>query len=250
MGEQAMVVQEFVAPDFLKLFQERPDLVECVTLERPLHTAKIAGRDRALCRAVCMDLLLGRSKTEICAEYRVGWETVGAIEAVMKERGELRGLAQAISTNLASCIVLMGFRLREALLDGSFSAAQIPIAMGVLIDKKAQLDAGVVPGTGRTDAENAVERVRALWELELDRRRSADAASVVNTQVSSTIDVSATVDTARDTVQPSPASAPALPSWPDGAQPAPSSDQSADGGGGGLPAPASQNDRWADPEKF
>ena len=147
------------------VFPEAPDLLEVVTTERPLHNARIAGERKALCRAICMDLLAGRSLRAIAADYHVGRQTITAIEQVMRNRDELLPIAQTLQLGLGQCIVLMLFRLREALLAGEFSPAQIPIAMGVLIDKKAALDAGLVPGTERTVEDVTVERARAFLEL-------------------------------------------------------------------------------------
>lgn len=163
--------------DFLPepVFPECPEMLQCVTMERPLHTGRIAGERKALARAVCMDLLAGRSKRAIAAEYRLGRETIDAIERVMRQRDELRPLAQVLTDGLGQCIVLMLFRLREALVAGEFSPAQIPIALGVLIDKKGQIDAGVVPGTERTVEGVSEERARAY--LELVKLRAAEGVS-------------------------------------------------------------------------
>ena len=160
-----MQQQEFGAPEFLRALPERPELIECVTNERPLHhTGKIAGKDSALCRAVCMDLLVGRPKAHICADYQVGWETVTAIEARMRATGELREIGKVIVDLLSQNIVLMGLKLREALLNGELSPSQIPIPMAALIDKKAQLDAGLIPGTDLSVEQVDVARQRALFE--------------------------------------------------------------------------------------
>ncbi len=175
------------------MFPEAADLVQLVTEDRPLHNARIAGERRALCRAVCIDLLAGRSHRAIAADYRVGRQTIAAIEQVMRGRDELLPLAQTLQVGLGQCIVLMLFRLREALLAGEFSAAQIPIALGVLIDKKAALDAGLVPGTERTVEGVSVERARAF--LEMVKLRSAEGVSGGNVPNGPTIEA----ETARDT---------------------------------------------------
>lgn len=200
---EALMQQEFGPPDFLKAYPERPELTACVTEERPLHTAKIAGKDKALCRAVCVDLLAGRPKTAICADYGVGWETVTAIEGVMRQRGELRGYGQVLVEGLSSCIALMIFRLKEALVNNEFSAAQIPIAVGILIDKRGQLEAGMVPGTGRTVEENTLARVQAAWALAQAASDAQSARSAANGPI---IEAETVRDTTQDT---SPSGSPA-----------------------------------------
>lgn len=167
------LVQPALLPD--EWPDERPELVELVRKKRPLHTAKISGKDALLCRAICIDVLMRvLSVRQIALKYDVGRHTVNAIMQVMEERGELAPLSQAISNGLGECAVLMMFTLKEALLKGEFSAAQIPIALGVLIDKKAQLDAGLVPGTNRTEAECQESTMAVAWRA---LRAARDAAS-------------------------------------------------------------------------
>jgi hypothetical protein len=170
----------FEGPGFC--WPERPDVVALARNPRTPTSGKITCRDELLCRSVMIDLISIRagaklSKRGIAARYHIGRETIDAIERVMDERGELRPLAEMVSVGLGDCIVLMMQTLRGALLRGEFSAAQIPIAMGVLVDKKAQLDAGLVPGTDRSVAEVEESHVRLAWEA-LRRARLAASSAV------------------------------------------------------------------------
>jgi hypothetical protein len=164
---------------------ERPELVELVRKKRPLHTAKTTSKDALLCRAICVDMMVkSLSIRQIALKYGVGRETVTAIAQLMEERGELRPLSQSISDGLGECIVLMMLSLREALLRGEVSPSQIPIPMAALIDKKAQLDAGLVPGTNRTEAECVESQQAAAWRaLKAARDAASDSeASARSTQ--------------------------------------------------------------------
>jgi hypothetical protein len=227
--------------DFLPepIFADAPDLVLLVSEGRPLHNARIAGERRALCRAVCIDLLAGRSHRAIAADYRVGRQTITAIEQVMRSRDELLPLAQTLQVGLGQCIVLMLFRLREALIAGEFSAAQIPIALGVLIDKKAALDAGLVPGTERTVEDVTVDRARSF--LELVKLRAAEGVSGGNSAHGPIIEVEPARDTGPCPADVTPGGVPAATAGTAGDGAAATGRE---GGGGGPAAAAAGRTRW------
>lgn len=246
----AGLVQASLLPD--QWPQERPELVKLVRKKRPLHTAKIAGKDALLCRAICIDVMTrSLSLRQIALKYDVGRETVNGIMQLMEERGELRPLAQTISDGLGECIVLMMLSLREALLRGEFSPAQIPIAMAALVDKKAQLDAGLVPGTNRTEAEIDESNQAAAWRA-LRAARAAASDSGSDGKAAQTIDVQASVPPAAaldTTLATGPTAQPAQPGPTLDLEPttAPTTQE----GGGGVAIPPPPLDARGDgPEKF
>lgn len=183
MGADLLVVESPAGAVQAELWPDREDLVLRVKAKSFLHTAKIKGKDEVLCREVCIDLLSGfLSERQIAAKHGISRNTIKGITAVMQERGELEPLSRQVSVALGECIVLSAFRLREALLKGKVSPAQIPIAMGVLIDKKAQLDAGMVPGTNTTQGEAMAANLRGQTEAWLAYQRAkALAADSVST---------------------------------------------------------------------
>jgi len=233
---------------------ERPDLVELVRKKRPLHTAKIAGKDALLCRALCIDVLVrSLSIRQIALKYGVGRETVTAIMRVMEERGELRPLAQTISDGLGECITLMMLALKEALLRGEYSVSQIPIPMSALIDKKAQIDAGLVPGTDRSVAEVEESALQIAWRARQQARRMAAGDSESDAGPAQVIDVTSSPATSADSataaatgnpLSTAPDQAPAVAAGP--ARPA----QEPDGRGGGRAPAGEPHGRWDGFENF
>ena len=266
---------------------ERPELVNLVREDNPLqssprpkakgrHSGAIKGRDALLCRSVCIDLLTGElSEREIAARHQIGRETLHAIRDVMRERGEMRPLEQAIRGGLSNCIVLMLLRLREALIAGEYSPSQIPISLCALIDKKGQLDAGIVPGTQLTEAEAWESATDVAWRA-LQRAKAVAGSAVVGqaevrpSEVHSepmgaqVVDVQASVSPAT-----APATAPATRPAPedrgqraeDSGQPGPvqtsaptaaaeASSSAQEGGGGVTRAPAPPLPDWDTPQNF
>lgn len=145
----------------------RPELVALVKDKDFTHTGKIVGRDAELCRAVCRDLIAGLSGRKVAVKYKISRNTVLAIENVMRERGELEPLRKRVLIQLEDCIYLGLERIQEALATDQINAGQLPIPVMAMIDKKAQLEAGIVPGTQRTEKEITAESLR----LELERIR-------------------------------------------------------------------------------
>lgn len=143
----------------------RPDLVALVKDKEFRHTGAILSRDRALCLLVCEDLMLGvLSGRQIAKKFGISRSSILSIEKVMRERNELGPLKNKVMGLLDDCIYLGLENYRDALAAGTVAPAQIPIPMGILIDKKGQLEAGVVPGTERTVREVTVAEVQRAWE--------------------------------------------------------------------------------------
>jgi len=251
---------------------ERPEVVAEFKKPRSPHTGKIVSKNVLLCRAVALDLCAMRagarmSKRQIAARYEIGRETIDAIEAVMDERGELRPLQEMISGGLGDCIMLMLHKLRDALLRGEFSAAQIPIAMAALIDKKGQLDAGLVPGTERI-VDEVVESQMAIAFRALQAARKAVNTPAAESEsigpAAQVIDVTATAvpSLASHTPAATPGTAPDVRSgaesdvepgvdgaWPDASTPAPNA-PAAEGGEGVAVSPPGPDARGVGSENF
>jgi hypothetical protein len=295
MSDVQVIAQQRTLTDVSADFSpwpERPELLVLMMEEDPLrhsprpkakakgkggkHSGTLAIRDALLCRSVCIDLLTGElSEREIADRHRIGRETLHGIRDLMRSRGDMRPLEQAIRGGLSSCIVLMLLRLKEALLAGEYSPSQIPISLCALIDKKGQLDAGIVPGTERTEAEawesqvdvaaRALQRARALVvsQAEVGRPGTGPSECASGGQGPQVVDVQASV-VASDPPATAPATRAVPASPPDqapvqtsgavpGGQPAEASSAPAapsEGGGGVTRAPAPPLPDWDTSQNF
>lgn len=198
---EALEVQPWLGDE--SVWPERPDIVEMVAEKRWLKTGKIVGKNPQLCRAVCIDLLVGElSLRQIAARYHIGRGSIEAIERVMKERGELEPLAKTVRAELGRAIILGLWRWNEGLLDGTVHPGQTPIPTAALIDKKAQLDAGIVPGTQRTVNEvTADDLAAALAKVRGHLKPVCDAPSDALPVKQGQIAAVSTLDTGMDTAE-------------------------------------------------
>lgn len=143
------------------LLPHRPDLVK--KAKAFLHTGKIVDKDDETVQAICEALVLGNSAREIAKKWNVSRNTVAHFREALETAGKLEPHKQRLSKGLG--------RLAEACMTSLISKAEsgvLPatvesIAMGVAIDKKGQIDAGVVPGTQLAEAELDAEAIRAKW---------------------------------------------------------------------------------------
>lgn len=218
-----------------KLLPMRPDLVAMVKEKRFLHTGKLLGDDEELCRSVCRDLQLGLSGRKVAKKYRISRNSVWGIEQVMRERGELEPLKKATIAQL-DAIIFMGLeRIQEGIAEDEISPGQLPIPIAALIDKKGQLEAGVVPGTGLTVAEVTADQVAEAFRAMKRVTVSAvsESQSVVTVPERQQIEAGSAQDTALDTAGAGSRPAPT----PLAAAPGSSPEEARQGGGGSAPSP-------------
>lgn len=147
-----------------KLLPVRQDLVLMVKEKAHEFTGKILGKDAELCRAICADLMTGLSGRKIAKKYRISRNSILGIERIMRERGELEPLKKAILQQLDDIIYIGLERIKEGIAEEEIHPGQLPIPISALIDKKGQLEAGLVPGTERSVAEVTAEQVQAAFE--------------------------------------------------------------------------------------
>ena len=146
----------------LEHLPERPNLVVLTRKKSFLHTGKIVGKDKRLCRLICLELLLGQhSITQLAKLHRVSQNTIRSIRQIMHDRGELDVIAKTVKGQLDRAVLLGLWRWNEGLLDGSVHPGQVPIPTCAMIDKRAQLDAGMIPGTGITESEAKLSSLQA-----------------------------------------------------------------------------------------
>jgi hypothetical protein len=232
----------------------REDLVEMVRgrsfLKKGANdTARFSGKivirqmlsDEEKCEQVCLCLSMGLSPRLIGKRFSMSPRSVVNIRDAMEERGELASVSKRIRKQLDRFVELGLERMVEGVLTGEIHAGQLPIAVLAAIDKKGQLEAGVVPGTEITVGDAAESNVRAAWAA-LRRAREALAASdpEAGAKDAQVVDITtlpasqALPDTALDTAQAAGAVTPAAePSASEATSPTTSAAQ-ADGGGGGY----------------
>lgn len=147
----------------LKSLPLRQDLVLLCKAKSFLFSGKILTKDEELCRAVCRDLVTGLSGRKIAKKYRISRNSILGIERVMRERGELEPLKKAVLAQLDDIIFLGLERIKEGIAEDEIHPGQLPIPISALIDKRGQLEAGIVPGTDRTVLEVTAEQVRTAF---------------------------------------------------------------------------------------
>lgn len=244
----------------------REDLVEMVrgrsflNKSNPKFTGKIVIRqmlsDEEKCEQVCLALAMGLSARLIGRRFGMSPRSVVNIRDAMEERGELASVGKRIRKQLDRFVELGLERMVEGVLTGEIHAGQLPIAVLAAIDKKGQLDAGVVPGTEITVGDAVESNIRAAWAALQRAREASDLkagalpAEVVD--ITPAADAAVLPDTALDTAvttgTPTPATEPSTgEALPDATSP---SLPDAEGGRGVPPSAEPARDRWAGPENF
>lgn len=151
----------------------RPDLVK--KAKEFLHTGKIVDSDDDLVAKACEALVLGTSARAVAGMFRVSRNTVAHWVEALETAGKLEPHKKRMSKKLG--------RLTEACLDSLTRKAEngtLPsnievITLGIGIDKKGQIDAGVVPGTDLREPDLDPEALRAKW-------RAMKQAKVIDVQ--------------------------------------------------------------------
>lgn len=174
----------------MELFDEaslpvREDLVEMVQArsflpEKRPDTARFSGKitirrmmsNEELCTQVCTCIAVGLSPRLIGKRFSMSPRSVVRIREAMEDRGELAAVGKRIRAQLDRFIELGLERMVDGVLDGEIHPGQLPIAVLAAIDKKGQLDAGVVPGTSLLVGEAEGAQIKAYFEA-LKRAREA-----------------------------------------------------------------------------
>jgi hypothetical protein len=235
--------------------QVRPDIEQLVKtrsfLERKkvfTHSGKIVIKrvmsDEDLAEGICSALLLGLSVRLIAKRFCLSTRSVINIRQAMTDRGELAPVRIRLQAKLDQVIELGLERWMEGILDGTIHPGQLPIATLAALDKKGQMDAGLVAGTDRTEAEVLLAQVRAAQELVREMRQAPDSPSA--DADAQPVDIAAVVVSAE---APATVLAPGLPPAAASPDPTPSPAQPAQPGcapgsegGGGVPSsPATQD---------
>lgn len=261
MGEPAENLPEVAQP--LELFDEsmlpiREDIVEMVEARSFLpvkqpDSARFSGKitirrmlsNEELCTQVCTAIAIGLGPKLIGKRYQMSPRSVVRVREAMEDRGELAPIGKRIRAQLDRFIELGLERMIEGVFTGEIHAGQLPIPVLAAIDKKGQLDAGVVPGTELALGDVVEANIRAAWAA-LERARAGASASESDDGTAQAIDITppATTPGALDTtVDTAPKALPAptdvLLTVPEAAA------VPANGGGGVIGSPAALEPRGA-----
>lgn len=247
-GQQVLALLEALPdrPDVLDAIAARP--IDTSPAPRQRHTGarffeKLCA-DAGLAERVWTGLRLGLSINLLARRLGVSTNTLGAARRLMTERHELEPVRRRVDALLDE-VAEEGLEYwRDGMRSGVIHPGQIPIPTLAAISNKDQREAGVVPGTGRSEEEHALARVRAAAELlglVEPAAAKTDAPSGERPQNGPIIDVTSTLDTAQDTSRPPSGPAadlvPAAPAAPSSLAAAPAAGQPAGEGGGGVSTP-------------
>lgn len=208
-------------------------------------TGKIVLRkllsNEELATAICLAIQSGMSERLIAARFGISTHSIPRIKHAMTERGELAAVRRRVDA-LLDRFVEVGFEtIIEGLLSGTINPNSVSIAVIAADDKRRQRDAGLVPGTEKTEEEISLEKVKAQFALLKVAKGATEVDSGGIPLKRPVIDVSSAGDTPQATpgtvppaapmAVPGPAAAPASASSPA------SGDQGAESGGGVAAAP-------------
>lgn len=209
----------------LELFDEgtlpvREDLVEMVQArsflpEKRPDSARFSGKitikrmlnNEELCEQVCTSIAIGLSVRLIAKRFQLSAHSVIRIRQAMETRGELEAVGKRIRQKLDRFIELGLERMEEGVLNGEIHPGQLPIAVLAAIDKKGQLDAGVVPGTSVLVGEAEGAQIRAYFEaLRQAKAAATESQSIGHSAQGVELQVQASdvrpLDTPLDTLSP------------------------------------------------
>lgn len=161
-----------------------PDEPELVAIVRsnPTFTGSHAVQDFERARAICTAIVSGMGVVATSVKFKCSTRTVHHIVRILRERGELQPIMAHVMQRLDEIIDVGTEVWLDALVQGKISPGQTPIPVLAAIDKRSQLGAGVVAGTGRTATELQASDVEAAFAL----MRSGKGAAVPDTDMQST----------------------------------------------------------------
>jgi hypothetical protein len=119
-----------------------PQLVAFVKAKRYEHTGGTLVKAEQVCMGIATDLIEGLPMRTIARRWHVSRQSIWPAMEILEEQGKLEPLKQRLSSAYGLAITLSVENLVEKLENGSVPANVLPIAVGVLSDKKALIDGG------------------------------------------------------------------------------------------------------------
>lgn len=104
------------------------------------HTGMTTQRRDELVQTMLERIAAGASQREVARLFKVSRNTVAAIVAQAEAAGKLEPYKQRVSKKLGRAIESGVEQFVEALESGEISPGQLPVSIGILSDKKAQID--------------------------------------------------------------------------------------------------------------
>lgn len=181
----------------------------------PTFTGAVAVKDKQRARDIVEHLLIGHGVVATSRKFGCSTRTIHNICKILRDRGELKAIGEHIVDRLEEVITVGTEVWLESIEEGKISPGHLPIPILAAIDKRSQLQAGLVLGTGRTEKEIQAGDVEAAFRLMKPLTPGVDTQSTGSTSKSLHSNASMDVDTALDTVEAAPgAEDPVLPTVP------------------------------------
>jgi hypothetical protein len=186
----ALMAQQDPAAPFL--FDEdklpiRDDVVRAIATGAHKHTgARLLDNDKLVLRMVEL-LMAGWGLKKIARTIGVSKHSVRAARETLVARGELAPYKQRVVAMMEDCIELGLHNYREALENDELPAAQIPIGMGIISDKRALAlgePTSIAASATAAQEELSVEKLNAWVDsLKPAKVASADSSSGEKLQI-------------------------------------------------------------------
>lgn len=145
----------------------REDVLSAVRTERYRHTGQRLLENEQLALQLVEKLMLGWGTKRISRALRVSKHTIRAAKESLVLQGKLAPYKERVVKLFEEIVEVGATNYRDALEDGLVPAAQIPVGMGIVFDKRAlamgeptAIGAGLA--TGRPE-ELSVERLNAWF---------------------------------------------------------------------------------------
>lgn len=115
----------------------RPDLVTAIAAGQHKHTGARLLDNQSLVQRMVELLMAGCGLKRIAKEMGISKHSIRAAREALVARGELAPYKQRVVAMMEDCIETGLANYRDALENNAVAAAQIPIGMGILSDKRA-----------------------------------------------------------------------------------------------------------------
>src|SRR5574343_524574 len=148
------------------------ELLAAVEKRGPAHTGGYTLRDPERAHRIAAMFAAGRGVRHVAAAEGIGHETARACRRALEASGTLGPIKKRLSTRIGEIVVDALDSYHEGLLAGEVRADQIPVGVGILLDKKAALDG---------EAATVIEHRSVRAEVSIDdlRRLKREAAGLV-----------------------------------------------------------------------
>lgn len=117
---------------------DRPELVQAVS--HPINYGRLAMRDQELVDQAASLFALGRGVRAVSRLLGIGSETARGIRRKLDESGRLKPFKTRMAGKIGEVMADSIDELHQSIIDGTFPKQSLPVAFGILADKKAALE--------------------------------------------------------------------------------------------------------------